>query len=448
MLEDLYTEKFYVYSNKMALRYTTDEYIGNEVFYTITQNKLAIEFFLIENEVNHIELNGAAWNIETLIVDIAKDLEIDVIGSNKFKTVASFIMSNVLSYCIILATYLFLIIKLGKMPYNKGLVGSESKFTLTRTFAAKKKISFMKDINFKYEDISSGSSIYSYFKRKERLSWLNKCLLESFSELNGYTQYAKNMVGTLSSNKTKLFYSKRVVHTLLYKKMLDNYFFVYKGKEFFTGNCIDRFAMIEADIGKKHNVKVSCIPHGMEFGYLFPNGYPCDIHYCTTQHSAEVMNELYDTEKFIYDDKIAENMMKIPSPTNNTRNEKRVVFFTEPREIEVNIRILDELVEGLINDNIDMYIKLHPNDEKSNYDRFKGQIIFMDDFNEAIYENVCIARKSTVLVEALHNRSTALSILINEKDKSTLETFPSLNDENILKFYAVSDLIEFIRNVS
>ena len=130
---------------------------------------------------------------------------------------------------------------------------------------------------------------------------------------------------------------------------------------------------------------------------------------------------------------------------NKKKSEKpKVVFFTEPREIDVNINILKELLPLMAKNNIRLYMKLHPFDKKSNYDRF--DISYIDSLEEALISNICFARKSTTLLEALYNGSKVAAILTNPKDKAIFNTFPSLQSKEITKAFTVNELYNWISN--
>jgi len=87
-----------------------------------------------------------------------------------------------------------------------------------------------------------------------------------------------------------------------------------------------------------------------------------------------------------------------------------------------------------------LYIKLHPKDDKNNYIGLFKNIEFIEDFGQAINGNICIARKSTILVEALYNQSESIAIVINNKDKQIFDKFISLQDSRIKKIYNLEDI--------
>lgn len=443
-VDDLFTEEFYCYNQENAVMYKTDLCIGNEVFYTRLQNALAIKYFIETNNIDCIRIGKTDKSLYVLITDVARNCNVRVYDNKLNCNWMNKIVRKIQSIIYLPASFGYLVWKMYTIPFVNEIDKSMAKFSLIRTPAAKKKMAFLDDVEVRYEQLTKEDSIYNCFSLKNRLSWVIKAFFHSFKELRNYKVYVTRSLGKNTASEINVYYSKRVIHTLLYQYLINEYFKKHVGGEFYTGNCLDRFAIIEVKIARRHNIKVICIPHGMEFGFLFPCGYPCDVHYTTTQKAEKVMNALYSTGKFIYNENIARNMLKVVSDKSDSR---KVVFFTEPREVYVNIEIISNLLKLLENESIELYLKLHPNDKKSNYMDFERRITYIDDFNTAISNNICIARKSTVLVEALYNKSISLAIQINQKDKATALTFPSLQDDNIRTFFSIHELVEFIKTI-
>jgi hypothetical protein len=91
-------------------------------------------------------------------------------------------------------------------------------------------------------------------------------------------------------------------------------------------------------------------------------------------------------------------------------------------------------------------IKLHPKDKKSDYEKYESRVNFIEDFNDAVSRNICFSRKSTTLLEAVYNGSVSGAILINAKDIAVFNTFPSLQDEKIKVFNSTSDLFKWLKS--
>ena len=121
---------------------------------------------------------------------------------------------------------------------------------------------------------------------------------------------------------------------------------------------------------------------------------------------------------------------------------KKIVFFTEPRRIYVNLFIIENITKIL---DQTLYIKLHPLEDVSFYKDYKN-IKFINDFDRAIQSNICISRKSTILVEALYNQSIPIALLVDKQDEFDYNnTFPSLLDPEINQCYSFKDLVDNIK---
>lgn len=315
----------------------------------------------------------------------------------------------------------------------------ENTFILTRTVAADKKL---KNFDFPKisEDFNKKESIYSKFSLFRRVFWVLESFFNSVSHLKTIETNIKFNVGNNSLIIAYSIYGIRLVHTLLYEKVLDAYFKLHKNSTIYTGNNLDRFSIVEEKTAKKNNIKVVCIPHGLEYGFKFPKGFSGDLFYATTNYAADYFNQMYTTDKFIFDRKVAEKMFMV-NPIKQS-HEKKVVFFTEPREVYVNIGIIIELLPLLKKVGVRLSLKLHPKDSEKNYLSF--DIDYLDSIEEALSDNICFARKSTTLIECLYNNSKAAAILTNSKDSSLFYTFPSLQTEEIFISNNINELSQWI----
>ena len=98
-------------------------------------------------------------------------------------------------------------------------------------------------------------------------------------------------------------------------------------------------------------------------------------------------------------------------------------------------------MEYLLTLGVKLHIKLHVKDSVENYSEIMHKIVRIDSFDDAIFGNICIARKSTVLLEALYNHSTSIAVILTEEDQSLMESgFPSLNDPKIKKANSLEQL--------
>lgn len=81
--------------------------------------------------------------------------------------------------------------------------------------------------------------------------------------------------------------------------------------------------------------------------------------------------------------------------------------FTEPRDPEVNHQIINELTGKGVN----VYLKLHPLENAVEYRNRFPNVEQIEDLDEAMRSSVCIARKSTILLEASRRGVKAISFI-------------------------------------
>ena len=113
---------------------------------------------------------------------------------------------------------------------------------------------------------------------------------------------------------------------------------------------------------------------------------------------------------------------------------------------DVNAQIIGKLLPEMKKRNIPLYLKRHPKDNPKEYDVFAQDIGVIEDLKEAVCGNICIARKSTVLLEGLYNNAACAAIVTNEKDRAIFSMFPSLQDKRIEVFKDIPALIQWIED--
>lgn len=236
-------------------------------------------------------------------------------------------------------------------------------------------------------------------------------------------------------------YAKRTASTCLYYCLIETLFKEHKPDVYYTGLNLERYAIVEDVLARKYGVKTICIPHGLEYGFKFPYGFTTDRFYTTSNYASDYLNKMYTTQKFVFDNEIANKMFK-RSYILPENHKKKLIFFTESRDVHVNQEIVEQMLSYLKGTDYKLYLKLHPADKKDNYSSYN--IEFIENFDESICDNICIARKSTVLLEATYNGSLSAAILINNKDKAMFYTFPSLQSERIMIFTSVKELVYWI----
>lgn len=437
-LTDLYTEGLYKYSNQKATEYVNDLFCVNESFSSLTQVYLCIEFFFKEHNVDFVDFTHADDNIILYISDIVKKHNIPSKGS-AFKSI---VKKVIVSYSNIIASGLYLSYLMARIPKAEKNINVTKKFAVLRQKSAIQKFKGFTEISKEYEDPYSKTSVYKYFGRLERICWSLSSLYEAFGYLGKIHKFYGAKLGQSSPYAFNTHYQKRIVHGLLYQHLMEAYLPNFKGCTYYTGSNLDRYSVIEWDIAKKHGIRTICIPHGLEYGYRFPKGFSADVFYANSEFAANYLNKLYNTKKYVYDNDIVTRMFKLPE---GAPHERKVVFFTEQQEFYVNQEILSTLTPKLRDKGIEIYVKLHPGDAKSHYEGCNYK--YITDYYQSLTHNIVVSRKSTVLLEALYNDSTAIAIITTQKDKAVFETFPSLSSDRIIKTYDIESLYQEIVKV-
>lgn len=430
-LTDLYTSDMYVYSNEQAPKFVNDLFCVNESFSSLTQVYLAIEYYITKNDIGEIDIKEADDILKLYLADIANKHSLTCLcGVGLMKMKIGFV-----SWLYILASSLYLAYLMAKIPQTKEPIKVAEKFAVLRQKSAIQKFKAFTEIEKEYEDPYSKSSVYKFFPRLRRIGWALQSFFEARKTISMMHQFYGSLLGTASVYAFDNHYRKRIVHGHLYKHLMSAYLPHFKGCTYYTGSNLDRYSVIEWDIAKTLGIKTVCIPHGLEYGYRFPKGFSSDMFYANSEYAAKYLNKLYDTQKYVFDESVTSRMFRLP---NATEHEKMVVFFTEQQEYYVNQNILSELEPKLKEKGIKLFVKLHPGDTKAHYEG--NDYNYITDYTMSLTHNICVSRKSTVLLEALYNDTTAIAIITTQKDKAVFETFPSLNSEKIVKTYNVDNL--------
>lgn len=437
LLQELHSEEFYQHSNATAHKYMNDSWFVNELFINFIQNAKAFELFLDSKSVSTINAKESSIELYSYAKDIALKKKIKLIGSKKF----SLFKSRLKFHGQILASSLHLIYLMLRIPYKKEAIIT-TDLALVRTPAAKGKIGAL-DVPLELEDPYEVDSIYRIFKRTRRVIWCIQSLFASYKHYRNLKKILKSYLGGHASFFIQTFYGKRLVHTNLYYYLLKSLLNKTNLHVFYTGNNLDRYAMIEEELTKGENIQLINIPHGLEYGFKFPKCFTGDVFYTTTQFASSYFNDLYQTKKFTFEHQIIKRIFCRKIGHKNKIGVPKIVYFSEPREPHVNHQIIQKLIPILERKNLNLSLKLHPKDAKEDYKVYGIEII--EDFNTSITNNVCFARKSTTLLEAIYNDSSSGAILINEKDQTIFNTFPSLQTEKIKTFTSIEELGDWIR---
>ena len=316
------------------------------------------------------------------------------------------------------------------------------EFSVIRSPAAYDKMRFLSDsgkVDFYYDDLlqkePTSASLYGFGTLSERVLSLLVVPVLAFRDYFRVANDSRRLLGWGGTGFVLYYFSKRVAHKCTFEYYLDLLIKRSGLDTYYTGNKEDRFAILEKRLCRKYEVRCVCVPHGIEYAFKTPAGLVGDVFYCTTEHARQHLSNLYaGAQVFVYDKDVAQQMFsrhQVVAPV------KGIVFFPESRGADVNLSILGDLL-GL---GYDIAVKLHPKDDVANYKHYAEQITFVSDFDSSISNKICLARKSTVLVEAIYNNSTPIAILTDPRDRGYVEhMLPSLSDDQIMRVYSVEEL--------
>lgn len=315
-------------------------------------------------------------------------------------------------------------------------------FAVIRSQATFSKMSFLKErgVFFYNDSLVYGSadnelSLYSQ-SLSVRLRGILVIPLLGTKDFSALFLMAWRYVGVIAAVDVLSYYRKRLVHKVTFEFYLSSLLKTAKPEILYTGNKEDRFALIEKRLAHDLRIKTVCIPHGLEYSFKMPAGLVGEIFFCNSLASQKYLKNLYGIGEtnFVFDESIVSQML---SRHLESTNLKKVVFFPESREPQKNLVIIEFLKKA----GIQFFVKLHGKDSLENYNGVIDESFLICDFDLAISNSICLARKSTVLLEAVYNHSIPIAVLVDSKDSAYFEfMFPSLKDESIFKVYTFAEL--------
>lgn len=438
--EDLFSKEFLNYSDEQSEKYYLDHYCVNEMFVYQVQKYLTLKYFIEQNDtIEKIEFDKPSLDLKFYAINIAKEKGINVKGVGFWDEKKTKIKSHFLNF----ASFLFLLYKQSRIPHSKDEITVTDKFTVLRKRSKQSIQRFKKfeGIHKEIEDVYSKDSVYRLFPRSARIGWVLKSYHRSLRDFKVISKFYGPKVGNGTVSLMYQWYATRAVHTELFSELLEHYMPYFEGKVYYTGSNLDRYSVVEEQIATKNSIKTVCIPHGLEYGYKFPKGFSCEFCYTTSEAASIHLNKLYNTDKFKWDEDAAIKMFKLD---NCEKHPQKVVFFTEPKDLYIHKEIIRNLASLLNGINVKLYLKFHPADDPHNYEELKLDVI--TDYNLSLTNNICIARKSTTLLEAAYNNSVPIAIITNALDQNFFDTFPSLQTDAIIKTHSVEELFDAVKS--
>lgn len=444
--DDMITPDFLIEVNSLSdsIVYSSD-YI-NELFMYYGMQGLMYEKSFLDNDVTSISVTDTDIYAKVFLSKAIKyNLQVPfrISLQYKLKSIIKLLISifTVFILSFLIPLYVFIKIK-SKKEFNK------NNFCIVRSPATDKKISLLQEkfnINFLADNLT--------YKESNYISMYSVPILQQFRAIFIVPFITIRDLFALKKESEQIFdpfflghFLYQYIFRIPFKSTFEYYFTILikhsKGR-YYTGNKEDRYAVCEKRVSKKYFVNTVCLPHGLEYSFKEPAGVVGDVFYCTSEQSKLVLSTLYEDNTFVFDAEIIKKMFCVESRTTVV-SRKKIVFFTEAKsnqDIEINKKIIQYLIEN----NIEVSLKLHPKDTIVNYSEFDN-IQVIHEFVDSITNSICLARKSTVLVEAIYNNSVSIAVLIDVSDKNKYENwFPSLNMEEIVKIYKLEDLVSKLK---
>ena len=324
------------------------------------------------------------------------------------------------------------------------------KLCVARTFATVNKLNFLKvesvkfynEMPFSYE---TPVNLYNLQIKQRVKAFINGVIIFFIDVFKLGLEIAKylNFKDTLRAIQL---YTFRIPHKVGFSAYIEQLIDYEKPNIVVTGNKEDRFALSEQTVCRRKAIELICYPHGLEYGMRLPRGVVGDKFFCYSQETKSYYENIYSCtgQEFHYAPDIVAKMLG-----NATRSEDvitappRIVFFPESRGKDINLKIISELLRA----KLEIYLKLHPLDSEDAYLALglKEDNLILD-FDDAITGNVVLARKSTVLLEAVYCSSSSCALLFDSGDEQVFnEQFPSLWDERIMRVRNIEQLCDWLK---
>lgn len=436
LFEALYTNEFYEYLNSVAANFNFGTVTDNVIFLYFFRPMLTFVFYFITNKIECVEIKRTSRTNKQIIASAAYYLDIPCnIKRTKLLMIGHLYNRIIISLA---ALYLFMVSFLEKYLPNKNCTGYD--VWIVRDDAIRQKV-YDREKTIVLEESSIGrGNLYQNILRKHR--WKNVlksyrrakreyCLIKLVLDENKLSELSILVLPYFAKRLTHIFYWGYSMETLIENDVV--------GNSVISGNFCDAYAEVEKRVSEKHGKKLIVLPHGLEDGFVLPNGYAGDVFYAMTEYSRDYLNRLYQTDKFVYDGAVIGNMLR-KKAINQT---KRFVYFTDGTENQFDIDLVIHLSKLLKQYEQKLYIKLHPHEKNIKY-RGITNTDYISRIDEALCGNVCISRGSTVLVEAIYNSSVPVQALIGDNNLACTNIIPSLEDKRIVHVLDYEELDAFI----
>ena len=446
-------KNFALIDEKSNSEFNPISYFENEILFHFYINELnEVDNLLRKELIDAAEINGFSSKL-FMVKGLCNQRDLEIKTSTLFKLKSYLVKVKIFTACvskILLSFFYFssvLLFRLRKTSFKKfnrysefALIHSRSSYQKIYNAYGNNLIYFYDSTTISIENAKENHPIFSVLNFNLRWKYFFLGVWQSLTILYRLKKSAVKVLGTNGAYVALDFFSLRIPHFVAISYCYSKIFGTSKANVFYSGEKESRYGRLSMDL-KNKSIKAICIPHGLAYRYKYPLGIFGDKIFCNTEQESIYLAKQYPQKEFIYSVDIASRIFKVKG--NKKNNYKRsIVYFTEPRRINVNVDILKKLIRIPL----EIKIKLHPSDSKSNYSMFPNAE-FLEDFDEAISNNICLARKSTILIEALYNNSEAIAILIDKNDKFDFQNiFPALSEKKIKIVESSEELINLIDN--
>ncbi|MDB4419804.1 hypothetical protein N9269_01305 [Akkermansiaceae bacterium] len=432
-LDDLHSSDLYAALDKKAAMFWNETPYVNELYLYFSLNYLALEKFIVDKKIDTLKIKTSSLEFYSYLADLSLSHRLELNKRYDFKRVV-----NIFKFHgEMLGSAAFLVYLMLKIP-RKRFKKQTGHIAIVRSASALDKVKNLA-VSTELEDPKCSWSLYRHFKKSSRIFWIVKALLESYKQIKRIRYLMGQYHGSFSKYLVNSFYGKRLVHLNFYRLALEKFFKVNSFTTFYSFNNLDRFSGVEEAVSKAQKISLVSVPHGLEYGFKLPKEFAGDKFYATSALAAAHLNQLYGSRKFVFDGGLVKSIF---GRKFDARRKTRIVFFTEAREVEVNHEIIQKILPFLRKKGLVLCLKIHPKDILREYKKYNLEII--KDLAEAITNNLCFARKSTILLEALYNNSQSSAIILNSKDDSVYQSFPSLQTKEINVAFSIGELKEWI----
>ncbi|MEX2437629.1 MAG: hypothetical protein WD449_00055 [Candidatus Babeliales bacterium] len=442
---DLLDSQYVVYVNTVGVDYSIkDNPFSNTLF----------KYYFVDGE-SVLRYIKKKYSIVDYVVYGNQDNDVNLFLKRVFKKHDKSFIRIMIGFSVIKSFFLFGVSILASLFYltlhtfkkreipdyqEVAIVHSRSSYSKINKFSQSSCIYLYDSILFSLK-CKKAYPLYSWLLKRDIFKNYVYLVYNSICLFRDTTKKANAMYGFPLVIKKMSYIGKRIPHYILLEMSLDIALANIKPHQYLSGEKESRLAFLHNKLARKRGKYIQCIPHGLEYSFKYPQGLQGNKFFATSKYACEELRKLYPQTDFEFNEKIQKRINSYAVKLNS--KSVNIVYFPEGRDTKIDEDILKEL-----SNEVKVYVKLHPNDSKENYKSIEN-LIYIDDFALAISGNICISRKSTVLVEGLYNSSISIAILNNKKDQFLFEnSYLSLGDKQILKYYSLPELINYLKSIS